>query len=94
MAEIIIPVGIVFLVMCVPIISILTRHQQKMASIIHANKGQGMSTDTERRLESEIAELRQMVTQQAILVDDLQSMHRRLLERSAESDTVRNRLGN
>lgn len=94
MQDAIIPLGVVFFVMSVPIVAILTRHQQKMASIIHGSKAQGMNTETEQRLESEIAELRQMLAQQTILVDDLQSMHRRLLERNGEADTVRNRLGN
>ena len=79
--------------MSVPLVAILTRHQQKMAAIIHANKPEGNRAAQDSRLEEEVAELRQLVAQQAILLDDLQSMHRRLLERAVETEAVRNRLG-
>lgn len=57
------------LCMMIPIVAILTTHQQRMAKIIH---GEGGSADT-NRLRAEIAELRERLNEQALALDDLRS---------------------
>ena len=92
MNEVIIPIGIVGLVMTVPIIGILTRHQRNMALIIHNPQNRAVNDEAQRQMQREIAELKEIVGQQAILLDDLGNMHRRLLERSLESEALKTRL--
>lgn len=74
----------------VPIVAILTAHQRKMAEIIHGNGGQ--DPDAVVRLSNEVAELRQLVTQQAIALDDLSTMNRRLLQMLPDETSIRQRL--
>ena len=73
----------------IPLTLIGTYHTRKMAEI--ANRGS--TTETEKRLAAEISELRQLVAQQAIILDDVSSMHRRLLERTSEDQALKSRIG-
>ena len=91
--EVLMILGILAMVMAVPITAILTHHQRKMTAIVNAQRNRSMEPDVASRLSEEISELRQLVAQQAIVVDDLSMMHRRLLERSADDNSVRQRLG-
>ena len=43
-------------------------------------------------LEAEVASLRQIVAEQAIALDDVSSMHRRLLDRAITDSGIRERL--
>ena len=86
--------GIVGFVMAVPITAIMTAHRRQMAGIMLQRQSNTHESDAVMKLSQEVAELRELVHQQAILVDDLSSMHKRLLERSTpDADDVRQRLG-
>jgi hypothetical protein len=64
--------GIMIPIICmlIPIVAILTRHQQRMAEIIHANRPQNTPDRAEiDSLRREIQELKQIVHQQAISMD-------------------------
>ena len=50
-----------------PIVWILTKHQQKMATIMRQDQGQGNSADVQR----ELAALREIVHQQTIAIDNI-----------------------
>jgi len=79
-------------IVSIPITAILTHHKRTMASILSSQRVQSTDSEAVARLSKELAELRQLVTEQAIVLDDLSMMHRRLLERATESDSVRQRL--
>ncbi len=82
-----------FMVMAaVPLTAILTHHQRKMAMIIHGNGGSSEQMQRLAKLEHEIAELRHIVAQQAITLDDVNNLNRRLLEKQAEAGSIQNRL--
>lgn len=68
--------AVVFLM--TPIIFILTRHQQTMAKIIRENHAQP-DQDVRRELE----QLKQIVVQQTLALDNLAEEHRKLLARPA-----------
>lgn len=53
----------------IPIIAILTRHQQKMAELLHRTPGDQQHLIA--ALQREVYELRQMVLQHAVALDDL-----------------------
>lgn len=84
--------GVFALIMAVPITAILTAHQRKMAAIFHAQRNRGMDSDVAARLSQEMSELKQIVAQQAIMLDDINTLHRRLLERDAGDESMRKRL--
>lgn len=52
----------------IPIVVALTKHQQKMAEILHRNSGDHEAID---RLSREVAELKSLVHQQTINIDSL-----------------------
>lgn len=80
-------IPVVFLM--IPIIAILTRHQQNMARIIHERRG---SADQDGRVLAELQALRQLVAEQTLTIDDL-SRRQSELSRRIESDvTLRERL--
>lgn len=51
------------------VIKLLTRHQQRMTELIHGSKPDTLSEVGELR--KEVAELRRLVTQQSLIVNDL-----------------------
>src|SRR5687768_6650921 len=57
------------LIFMIPIVAILTSHQRKMAEIVHSRK-QTDSSDIDA-LRREVYELKQLIHQQAIAVDNL-----------------------
>jgi hypothetical protein len=62
-----------FAALCIPIVAILTKHQQTMASMF-AQRAQGnsqLTTDELAALRREILELKTLVHQQAIAIDNL-----------------------
>lgn len=64
------------LALMIPIVAILVSHQQKMAQIIH---GGGGGVDTRNQIEAlraEIAQLKQLMHQQAIQMDNLLTAQR------------------
>jgi hypothetical protein len=61
----------------VPIVAILAKHQQKMAMILR-QPAQGVSEDSIMRLAAEVRELRAMVAQQTLALDNIAENNRRL----------------
>jgi hypothetical protein len=59
----------------IPIVAILSQHQQKMASILHSGQNNNGEIEALRR---EIQELKQLVHQQAIAVDSFVDTQRKL----------------
>jgi len=57
------------------IVAIMTKHQQKMAEIIHGSS-QNQSNAEIAQLRSEVAELKQMVHQQMIALDSYSALPR------------------
>lgn len=83
--------------LCIPIVAMLTKHQQKMAELLHGS--QGVSAEETHRLRSEVNQLRDLVAQQTIALDDLRSSVRTIemhaTSSMSESSTrdLQNRLG-
>ena len=74
--ELVIPLAAIGLPMLIAIIAILTKHQQKMAEIVRET---GMANNQAiPRLEAEVQELRSMVMEQAVTIDNLSDANRRL----------------
>jgi hypothetical protein len=74
---------------CIPIVAILSRHQQKMAMILHERHQTG---ENDSRLLAEISALRQLVAQQSLTLDDLSRRQDELARRLEEDRSVRERL--
>ena len=74
------------LLVVIPVVAILAEHRQKMAQIM---RGDASRQATDERILRELTELRQMVVEQALALDDLRRDH----GRRAESEAVKNRLG-
>lgn len=64
------------LALMIPIVAILVSHQQKMAQIIHGSGGGVDARNQIEALRGEIAQLKQLVHQQAIQMDNLLSARR------------------
>lgn len=67
--------GIVFLI---PIVAILTHHQRKMAELVHGRKQEGQQPDAlpyvhdrMNAMERELAEIKELVKNQTIALDNL-----------------------
>jgi len=74
------------LVICalIPIVYMLIKHQQTMAKIIHENRSR-----TDDGLRQEVDQLKQLVMQQAITLDNLAQENRQLRERTTAETHVR-----
>lgn len=85
-----------FLTACIfcliPIVAIFTRHQQRMATILHGTDRSRLPADTEQRILTELMALRQQVNQQALIIDDLANANRALAMSVESADPVRERL--
>ncbi len=82
--------------LCIPIVAMLTKHQQKMAELLHGT--QGVNSEETHRLRSEVNQLRDLVAQQTIALDDLRSSVRTIemnasSSMSESSRDLQNRLG-
>jgi hypothetical protein len=92
-----IAVFIPVIAMCIPIVVVLTKHQQKMAELLHGN--QGSNAEETYRLRAEVNQLRDLVARQTIALDDLRSSVRTFEMQTSssmsESSTrdIQNRLG-
>ena len=80
---------VVAMALLVPIIVTLSRHQQKMAMIFR-NSPQG-NEDMVGRLTVEVAELRSLVTQQALAIDNLADGQRKVLA-ALEYSSIQDRI--
>jgi len=84
LAGILVPIVAMF----IPIVIIFTRHQQKMAEIIHSTQGQQTSGELEG-IRQELRELRGLINQQTIALDDMRTKQ---ISAPAQTD-VQSRLG-
>jgi hypothetical protein len=66
----ILPLLIPFVIFLIPIIAILTRHQQKMAEIMRDQHGQASAAEI-YALRREVSELKEIVHQQTLALDSV-----------------------
>jgi len=65
-------IGVPIIALMIPIVAILTAHQRKMAEIVHGRTNEGGSQEAEiTALRSEVAQLKQLMHQQAIALDSM-----------------------
>lgn len=76
------------LALMIPIIAILTQHQRKMAELFHQNP-QNQSNPEISALRLEVQELKQLIHQQAIAMDNLATMQ----ARPTQPPTIQERIG-
>jgi len=86
------PLLAVVFIMMIPIVSILTRHQRKMAEIIHGTAQQQQPSNHEMMLAQEVTRLRDVVSQQALALDNLAQSQRALEARMPVAEDLRSRL--
>jgi hypothetical protein len=58
----------------IPIVAILTYHQRKMAEIIHGSQAQSLPNPEVEYLRREVLELKQIVHQQTIAIDNFKQL--------------------
>jgi hypothetical protein len=76
-----------------PIVIALLAHQRKMAEIIHGKRGQQTLPDeNQARMLQEISQLKQLVSQQTLTLDNLQETQRQLEQRLAAGGELGERL--
>ncbi|HRK21218.1 MAG TPA: hypothetical protein PLX06_05390 [Fimbriimonadaceae bacterium] len=67
-----IPIVAIVMTFSVPLVAILVTHQRKMAEMIHRNHAQAMQVHPETdALRREVAELKHLMLQQTIALDDM-----------------------
>lgn len=79
----VVPVVMVF---SIPVIAIMTGHQRKMAEIF-ASQNQGVNPLAVDSLAREVAELKSLVHQQALELDNVSTTLRRMEQRSVSPAT-------
>ena len=92
MGEEMIPIVAIIATFGVPLVWILTAHQRKMAEIIHRTHQQQGSSQVEA-VTQEVRDLRQMVIQQSIALDNLTTEVRKALPAAGSNETLSTRLG-
>jgi hypothetical protein len=90
MENVLIALGSFMIIAAVPLTAILTHHQRKMAMIVHGSGGSHEQMQKLASLEQELSELRHIVAQQTITLDDVNNLNRRLLERRPETSCIQN----
>lgn len=73
------------LIMMVPIVAILARHQQKMAMILRQPQT-GRNDEAIIQLATEVQQLKTMMTEQALAMDNLAETNRKLTKRLEGTD--------
>lgn len=71
MLENLIPIVAIVMVFGIPIVAILTAHQRKMAELFHSRNAQPQYNPEIAALREEVRELKQLIHQQAITMDNL-----------------------
>jgi len=90
----ILPFLIPIIALMIPIIVILTKHQQKMAELLRGSAQQQQANPEISELRREIYDLKQIVSQQAIALDDFLSTQAKMRTTPPEApEELRNRLG-
>lgn len=74
----------------IPIVAILTQHQRRMAEIMRQNQPQGHHEIAELR--REVSQLKEIVNQQALQMDDFLSRQSQLMAPSVPPAPVQERL--
>lgn len=73
--ELLIPLAAVLMIFGIPIIAILTKHQQKMAEFMHGKSAENNQVPAlyheVQMLRTEVTKLREQLNEQTLLVDDL-----------------------
>lgn len=70
----IIPLAAMALVFGIPLAAILTGHQRKMVELMNKREGNATSSEEINRLRLEVAELRDRVNQQALVLEQSRSL--------------------
>jgi hypothetical protein len=91
MPEEIIALAGVIAVFSVPLVWVLTTHQRKMAEIIHRTRENQLNANNDT-VSQEVRELRQMVFQQAIALDNLTSEIKKTQLQASQSENLSTRL--
>lgn len=68
----------------IPIVAILTKHQRDMAVMYHTNHQQGSNAEVDA-LRRQVEDLRQMVAQQTLALDDIRMSQRQLASNATEA---------
>jgi len=85
------PIVAAVLVLSIPIISILVRHQQKMTLMLRDQRG-GQGDLHIEQLKHDVDTLKATVNQQTIMLDQIASQQREMLASLKASDTLKERL--
>ncbi len=91
MGDVIIAVVGIGAIFGVPVVWILTTHQRKMAELIHSTN-QNQTNANNESLAAEMRDLKQLVYQQSIALDNLSNEVRKNAS-SQQSDSITTRLG-
>ncbi|MBX3119652.1 MAG: hypothetical protein KF784_11345 [Fimbriimonadaceae bacterium] len=83
-------IAVPIVIFMIPIVAILTKHQQKMAELIHGNRNIQGSPEMDM-LRREVAELKTLVHQQTMMIDEIAGNQRRL--GSGSTGSVQNQNG-
>ena len=79
MPEALIPIVAIVCTFSIPVVAILVHHQRRMAELIHQNHVKANQPNAEvAALRQEVAQLRQLMHEQAIALDDIRSQTRAL----------------
>jgi hypothetical protein len=78
------------IIFMIPIVAILTSHQQKMAELMSRNRAPEGTADIDA-LRREVAELKQLIHQQAIAMDNLVALQTRQMP--SVPDQIQARIG-
>jgi len=80
------------MIFMIPIIAILTSHQQKMAKLIHGNQSENQMNaailQELQAMRAEVAHLREVVNQQALAVDDIRTYPRPTVPERLNQETL------
>lgn len=78
------------MMLLIPIVAILTSHQQKMAKLM--NQQAPPQTNNQDEVLQELRSLRQLVGQQAMILDDVATKQEQLAKRVDQSNNIQARL--
>lgn len=72
--EDVLPLLIPIIIFMIPIVAILTNHQRKMAELLHGSRQNSLPSPEVDALRREVQELKQIVHQQTIAIDNLRQL--------------------
>lgn len=80
------------IIMMIPIVAILTKHQRDMATLYHNRNSQQAGSAEVEALRRQVEELRQLVAQQTLALDDIRMTQRQLA--ATHTEALQQRLEN